>query len=430
MEMLAYYTIGALILAFVLGTLLKINIGLLAVGLGYIALLLCGSTGVEIIDALSDDNIIMFVGVNLLFTAAYKNGFFTIFCEKLLRLAGGRRWIMPIVFSLVGFIVGTMGAGGVPAVALLASPGMTMCKKAKIPPFLMAAMVNHGIFAGTFSPLSTYAIPIYGFLTKNGIDISGRVWLWTMIFELAAAIILFFVFGGISMFKEDKTKDKGERLEAVLSKEPGSAKFTLAHWVTIASLIVLIVLVLIFGYKIGLVAIVLGLIITVFSAREGTTEAQIIGGMPWGMICLIIGTMALVQIMQDAGGVTLVVDAIMSLNIGIIGLLLLLLVAALMAFFTSSLAVIMAILPMGLLLATNMGQAGLIIGFAIALCNSAKFTDISPLSSSGALMVAANTAIDPENPGLFNKLFRYAGALIVIGPVVTWLLFVVLRIGG
>ncbi|MFA9422342.1 MAG: SLC13 family permease [Sedimentibacter sp.] len=425
--MLAWMTIIAAILAFSLGTIANLNIGVLCIGFGFLASLVSGGTGSELVDALSASNVFIFVGVNLLFTAAFKNGFIQVLCDKLLYATGGRRWVMPFAFAAVGGIVAGIGAGAAPAAALMASPAMTMAKKTKIPTFLMAVVVLHGIFIGMYSPLSGFAIPILALITNSvGVNIAGKLFIWSALFEITALVVAFLLFGGLKLIKEDKELGS-ERIGIEGVAKP--AKFDSSHYVTIISLILLFAGVMTMGrtFNIGIGAIALGLIVIIFSRKKGVTDVDVIKAMPWGTIMLVIGAMTLMTMMENVGGTKLIIAGIQSLNLGIYSALLLIILAGLTSFYASSLAIVLALIPMAILLMTDMGMAYAIPGLTIAICISATMVDVSPVSNNGALFVAANSVADPEsNAGLFKKMFAYGFAMIFLGSIFSFIALVLL----
>jgi di/tricarboxylate transporter len=424
--MLAYYTIAACVFAFVIGTIWNYNIGILCIAFGFLASVLNGGMGAELFKATSVPNIFLFVGVNFLFTLALKNGSIQRLCETLLRVAGGRRWLMPFAIALGGGAISCCGPAGVPTVAFMSGPTLAMAKKANISPFLMIAVVMHGIFAGMYSPISTFAIPVFALLLQSGFDIAGRILLWTAVVEILAAVIAFCLFGGLRLIKEDK--EEGGRIEVAYEGKEQN-EFKMAHFITFASIIGLLIGVLFLKVNLGFLSIVLGVICLSFSYKDGLTDGKIIKDMPWSTIVLVIGAMTLMNMMADSGGVKLVVDGIKSLNIGLVGALLMIIAAALTSFYASSQAIILAILPMGMLLMQEMGMPELVPGMAIAICVAATIVDISPVSASGALMTAAaavHIETEEEKNKLFKKLFAYGFSLIFISSIILWAIFILL----
>jgi di/tricarboxylate transporter len=297
--------------------------------------------------------------------------------------------------------------------------------EADIKPFLMITVVMHGIFAGMYSPISTFAIPVFALLRESGYDISGTILLWTAAIEILAVIVVFLLFGGIHLIREDRRKNG----RISVSYDGKEQKFKLAHLVTFMAILILLVGVIFLKFNLGFLSIVLGLVCLAFSYQDGLTDGKIIKEMPWSTIVLVIGAMTLMTMMADVGGTQLVVDGIKALDIGLFGALLMIFAAALTSFYASSQAIILAVLPMGMMLVEQMGHPQLVPGMAIAICVAATIVDISPVSASGALMCAAaapHLETEEEKNRLFKKLFAYGFSLIFIASIILWILCILI----
>lgn len=67
----------------------------------------------------------------------------------------------------------------------------------------------------------------------------------------------------------------------------------------------------------------------------------------------------------------------------------------------------------------QLGAAGVICALAV----SSTIVDVSPFSTNGALVVAS--AAKEERDALFRRFLVYSGLVVLLGPLVAWLLFVV-----
>ena len=422
-NLFAYLTIAAAVISFVIGTVYNINIGLLCVITGFIASIICGGTGGELVGALSSSNIILLLGVMFMFTIANKNGTMEKLCLKLLKLAKGKKAFMPFAFAITGAIVCGVGAGGGSTSALLAAPSAAMSKKTGLKPMLMATTTLHGIFAGQFTPVSSAAIPILGFLAANGLGhVGGKLLVWNIVIEFCAVILCYFIFGGKELFK------KGE--EAVYQiDDSADSTFKLNNWVSILCIAALVCAILFTDLNVGLTAFTLGVIMILVDVKNGLRDIQIIKAIPWQSLVMLIGAMTLLTVMEQAGGTALIVQGIQSLNLGIFGLLLVIAASGLISFYATSVPVILALLPLAIQLCTEMGMTDAIPGMCVAICIAGTIVDVSPVSNSGALFLASANA-DIEDEATQRKLFRaqfgYGFAQIAVSAIVCWLLFVVL----
>lgn len=423
MEWFAIATITAVVISFVVGTVFNINIGLLCIITGFLASVLCGKGGNQIVIALSPTVFILMVGILFMYTIANKNGTFGKICNILLKLVRGNRVLMIFAFALTGGAVCGLGAGGLGTSSLMCGPAAAMAKKIKVDPLLMSTTTMHGIFAGQFSPVSALAIPILAYLAKAGFPgLGGKIMVWNMVIELLAVIVAFIIFGGRELLKSSK-----EDTYTLDLKEGTDTKFNLQNWVTVICILLLIVNILTIRLNIGLIALSLGIIMLMFEVKKGLKDTSVIMAMPWGMVLMITGTMALLSVMGEAGGTALIVKGIHSLNIGVFGLLLLIAAAGVISFYALSLPVILAILPLAIELCKVLASPQLIPGMMIAICVASTIVDVSPMSNNGALFLASmSTENESDAKRMFNKMFAYGAAQIIIWSIICWLLFVIL----
>ncbi len=423
-QLLAYLTIAAAVISFVVGTVFNINIGILCVITGFIASIIAGGNGGELIASLSASNIIMLLGVMYMFTVANKNGTMEKICSILLKLAKGKKLLMPLAFAITGGIVCGVGAGGASTSALLASPSANMAKKTGLKPMLMTATTMHGIFAGQFTPVSSAAIPILAFLAGAGYGgLALKLMIWNIVIEFLAVVLSYFVFGGKGMLKGGK----GEIFD--IDVKDADTKFTTGNWVTIICIAILIYVILGTKFNVGLTALLLGTVMILVDRKNGLKDVAVIKAVPWQSLVMVIGAMTLLDMMADAGGTTLIVNGIQSLNIGLFGLLLLIAASGLISFYATSVPVILALLPLGIELCNNMGLSAVIPGLVVAICIAGTIVDVSPMSNSGALFLAASSSLisdEAESRKLFRTQFLYGFVQIALSAVFCWLIFVVL----
>ena len=85
--------LGVIILAFVR----KINVGILAIAAGVIAVRLFGMTDKDLIGGISASMFVTLVGITLLFATINATGALDLLARKIIAMAGSRVWIIPIV---------------------------------------------------------------------------------------------------------------------------------------------------------------------------------------------------------------------------------------------------------------------------------------------------------------------------------------------
>lgn len=432
--MFAIATIIALVVSFAVGAIFNINIGLLAIVTGFIACVLFGDgTGDMFIASVPQEYIVLIVGILFLFVIATKNGTIEKLCNKLLKLVKGNRILMPFTFALTAFVLSGAGSPGMSTAGLLASPVATMAKKTKMDPALFSVSTLHGSFAGQFSPIASMGVGLVALLGYMGIAIPGlplKVAVWNAVIQFIMVFLAFVIFGGFKFIKE--AKSNGDSFSIDLEKI-GDAKFSTANWITIVSIGLLIVNVFTLNLNMGIVGVALGLINCIFMKKEGISDGDIIKIIPWNSIVLLIGSMTLIGLLEKSGGMELIVAGIQSLNIGIVSILLFIMLTGLISFFSMSGPVMIAMVPLAVQFCSSTGRPELIAGSIIAICIAGIMVDASPLSNSGALFVAANAALYEDlniSQKTFKRLFGWGVFVLVFGSLLSWLLMVVVRIGG
>src|SRR4051794_37309920 len=213
-------SILALILLFVVGTVLPINMG----ALGFVAAWLVGmySLGLgerDIIDGISGDLILTLVGVTYLFAIARNNGTVDLIVRAAVRAVGGRVVLIPWVMFAVTAVLTAIGAASPAACAIIGPIALGFAGRYRINALMMGMMVVHGAQAGGFSPIS-----IYGTITNSvmeGADLPSSeivIFLSSLFVNLILAAILFFALGGRSLMDRRLDPDDPDTLDEDLHR--------------------------------------------------------------------------------------------------------------------------------------------------------------------------------------------------------------------
>ncbi|WP_394281468.1 SLC13 family permease [Corynebacterium sp.] len=402
--------VTALVLAviFVVGTVRHINIGIL----GMIGAFFVGLYVYPVNEALDEvfgqfpvGLAFSLIGLTFLFGFAQINGTIDIIVGWAMRLTRGKRWIMPwIFFFLTGFF---MGIGAVFAVGVISPIAMPFAKKYKIDPLLMGMMVIHGGTIAVLSPLSVYGVFVNEALEANGfIGYAGEMFALNFIFCLAFGVLVFFLLGGRELIK-----DKGNTATEYTPVKDVTAN----QWLTMACIAVLIVAAGFYNLDIGAVSLILG---GVLALAKPADSKRALDGVAWSTIILIGGMVTYIAVLQDAGTVDWIAGGIASLGAASVGLLLLAYLCGIVSALASSIATlgIAMSMIMPLLAAGDIPVAAA----AAVLAISTTIVDVSPFSTSGALVLANVPRGDYD--AQFRAMMRYAGLIVAIAPVSVWLM--------
>ena len=411
---MSLHTAGVLglLVIFVIGTLRPINLGTL----GFVATFLVGAfvvgeTPREMYAGFPVDLFILLAGVTYLFGIAAENGTVAWIVEGSARRVQRRRALIPWVVFAVAAMPAMAGALGSAGVALLAPLSMRLAERCAIDRRMVGLMVVHGAAAGNFSPLNVLGALVHQAVTSRGLEMSfAALFFGNIAYNLALAVIIFFVFGGRRLTAARTSADAPLPLTPV-------APLRLDQACTLAAIAIVAVGALAFSLPIGFVAFTAGAVLQLAFPRSSAGAEKRIA---WGVIILVCGIITYVAALQRYGTVTAVGDAIASVGNPLIVALLLCAVGAVTSAFASSAGILGAMIPLAAPFLVRGDVA--VTGFVVALALCVTVVDATPFSTVGALVVA--NANDEERPHVYRGLLWWGALMVLTAPLVTWLLFV------
>jgi Na+/H+ antiporter NhaD/arsenite permease-like protein len=207
-----------------------------------------------------------------------------------------------------------------------------------------------------------------------------------------------------------------------LAPEPQGAPVTTLdrdRTLTLIGLAVLVIGALAFDLEIGLMAISVGVVLSLI-APAGAKGA--VGQVAWPTVLLICGIVTYVGLLQEIDTPGYLGDAVATLGLPLIAALLICYIGGVVSAFASTTGILGALIPLAVpfLLGDNAVGA---IGLITALALSSSIVDSSPFSTSGALVVA-NSTVD-ERDKVFRTLMIWGFSMVALIPPVTWLVLVV-----
>jgi Na+/H+ antiporter NhaD/arsenite permease-like protein len=449
-------TIIALVVIFAIATVLPINMGALA----FVAAFVVGTLSVglstdDILAGFPAELVLTLIGVTYLFAIAQNNGTVDVLVRGAVKLVGGHVAAFPWIMFFITAVLTAIGALSPAAVAIIAPIALSFAARHGISPLLMGMMVIHGAQGGGFSPLSVYGITVNEIVEQEGLPNSSlAIFLGSLFFNLAIALVLFFLFGGRKLIGRKVTADEDLREEAHAEHgassgvatatgggsgpevrghgaAPGPAvggdaephpdapqKITFDQILTLIGLVVLAVLALAFDLDIGFVSISVAVVLAMFSAAK---HKGAVSQISWSTVLLIAGVLTFVFVLQEAGTIDYVGDAVTGLGVPLIVALLLCYIGGVVSAFASSTAII----GVAILLAVPFLQAGEIsaVGVIVALSVASTIVDVSPFSTNGALVLAAAQDVDRDR--FYKQILGYATIVVAVGPLLAWLVFAV-----
>jgi len=438
-------SIIALILLFVVGTVLPINMG----ALGFVAAWLVGVyalglTEREIISGISGDLVLTLVGVTYLFAIARNNGTVDLIVRGAVRMVGGRVALIPWVMFAVTAVLTAIGAASPAACAIVGPIALGFAGRHRINPLMMGMFVVHGAQAGGFSPISIYGVITNSVMAENGLPVNEMaIFLSSLLVNLAIAVALFFALGGRRLASrrvepelDDDPVGGGTRGEhgnggATAMTNGGGGTATEARAATtvtprLADQVVTLVafgavafVALVFERNIGFAAITAAVILTALFPKE---QKGAIKQIAWSTVLLVAGVSTFAAILNEAGAPEAVGTWAAGLGTVLIGALVLCYVGGITSAFASSTALLPIIVPIAIpLIATGQVSA---VAVVAALAVASTIVDVSPFSTNGALMVA-NRPDTISEERYYKQVLYYSLLVTLAGPLLVWAVLVV-----
>ena len=383
----------------------RINVGVLAVALAWpIAMFVAGWKAEALMAVFPSGLFLTLLGVTLLFGIAHKNGTLEALAQRAVRACGGVTALLPPAFFLLACIVSTLGPGAIASTALIAPLAMSTGATARVPTFLMALMVGNGSNAGNLSPFSAIGVIVQSLLQKIGLgQHEWGVFLANFTAHFIVAVAAYLLFGGLKLWRHRGTI---AAIEATLPFAP-------RHFLTLGVIALWIVGVVAFRANPGLSAFVAAALLLLFRAAE---ENSVFGSIPWSVIVMVCGVSVLVGVIEKTGGMDLFTTLLARITTPGTANGMMAFVTGLISTYSSTSGVVYpAFLPAVPGLVEKLG-GGNPLEIALSINVGAAIVDVSPLSTIGALCIAALP--DPtEARKIFRAMLLWGFAMTIVGAL-------------
>jgi Na+/H+ antiporter NhaD/arsenite permease-like protein len=398
----------ALLVAIVLSCTSRVNVGLLAFALAWLAGLAGGGGHDLATRAFPGALFVTLAGVMLLFALAETNGTLEGIAARALRLARGDARVLPGVLFAIACAFSTVGPGAVPSVALFAPVAMALGRRAKIPPFLTALAVTNGANAGNLSPVSAVGAIANTKMAEAGLGGHAfKVWAANFVVHALVGLAAYLLLGGLRLAGRAEAQDA----EPV----PG---FSRPQWLTLAVLAAWIAAVVGFSVPLGLAAFAAATVVILF---RGADEGVAVARMPWGTILMVVGMSTLVGVLEQTGGMALFTSLLARMaNPATINGTIAFVTGLISTYSSTSGVVLPTFLPTVPGLVRELG-GGDPLAIALSINVGASLVDVSPLSTLGALCVAAVAEAEASRD-LFRRLMVWGLSMTVVGAALCQLL--------
>lgn len=414
-------SIVALLALLVVGTVLPVNLGALAFFAAFlVGTAMLGMAAEDIIAGFPGDLFLLLVGITYLFGIAQTNGTIDLLVNWSIRLVRGRAAALPWVFFFISALLTSIGA--LLAVAIVAPLAMRFAARFKISALLIGMMVVHGALAGAFSPISVYGSFVNDLMTDTGLPSSPlTLFLSPFLFNLVIAVAVFPALGGRRLMgarMSDLRQGSGEtEQDADQFDEPRPGRIRSDQMATVIGIVALAVGTAAFGLHVGFLSISIAAVLALFSPQA---QKAAVDKVSWSTVLLITGMLTYVSVLEKAGTIDYVSNAVAGLGAPLLAALLLCFIGGIASAFASSVAILGVVVPLAVRFLQE-GQIGA-IGMIAALAVATTVVDVSPFSTNGALVLANAQGIDQDR--FYRQMLIYSAVVIVAGPFLAWAVLV------
>lgn len=396
--------LGVIILAF----FRKTNVGILALAVGVIAVRVLGMSDKALYGAISTSMFTTLVGITLLFAIVNATGALKLLAQKIVAKSGKRVWLIPIAVYIAGFVVAGIGPGAIPALAIIPALAAPVALTVGYNPIMLALIGECGLMAGRMTPITPEGQLITSVALGAGVEnVMPVVLVGQTLVTIVFSIALFFIF-------------KGYKLKEPLNVIDGTSlgKFDTKQIVALLSIVAMLVLIIFVKVNVGLAAFAVAAVLLLFNVAN---ESECIKAIPWSTVIMVLGVGALMSIVDEAGGITLMSNFLASVMTPATATPIMGISAGLMSMVSSALGVVYpTMMPMAVDIAANVGGGVDPLALMAAVGAGGSLAGVSPLSTGGALIMAAvgaakgNMTKEEE-----SKIFVQLLAMGAVGLIIT-----------
>ena len=448
-----------LVAAFAVGSFTKINAGLLATVAAFgVGTLLAGMSIKDVIGQFPAGLFFILVGATLLFAIVRINGTIDLLAYWAERLAGDRKILVPILMFLLTAALASAGAFTPAAIAIVAPVGLALGTRFGISTLAMGLVIVQGANAGAFSPVNPFGVLANKMLDGAGAaDDSFKLYAHCFIFNAILAAIAYVLVQSIVKRRAAKlgaphagtaggvNHDGGAdapaggggpggagtavlpapvqtTVTAGTKTGPEKVAATPMRILTLVGIASLLVLTTVLGLDVGVASLVIAAVLIIL---DSSVQKPAVESMPWSAIILVTGIVTYVGMLEEMGALKELQEGIAGLGNSSLAALIASYVVAIVSAFASTTGTLGVISPV--IEPIAMDPLLTPVGVVTAIAISSSVVDVSPMSTSGALLMASAQPKDERM--FFRALLLWAIAMIGVVPLLVWFLFVQLGLG-
>ncbi len=401
---MALFSLCLLLIAIILGFVRKMNTGLVCIGFALVLGRMAGIADREIIKGFNASLFIILLGVTYLFSLAQVNGSLELLAKKIVAMTGKKVYLVPIVVYVFSTVLSALGPGTVPTLAIMMIFSMAMAHEMGIHPAMLSALVVLGGSGGGVSPLAATGIIGINLCAQFGLTgIEIPFLLNGILSSTVYAIIVYFLLGGYKLCANDSIEHE---------KLPG---FNTKQKITLLGVAVMVVLVMGYKMNVGLVSFAVAAVLSFLRVSD---EGEAIKRIPWGTLLLITGVGVLMHLIIDLGGIKMLSAALVSVMTERTAVSIMGICSGVLSWFSSTSGVVMpTLIPTIPHIVAQIGGGVSELELATAITMISNTAGISPLSTGGALALAAYSGAAGATPEEQNSLFLKMFAISALGVI-------------
>jgi Na+/H+ antiporter NhaD/arsenite permease-like protein len=250
-----------------------------------------------------------------------------------------------------------------------------------------------------------------------------QLYLLCLAFNAILAVVAFVVVQGLLSWRRKRSGAAAVAAggAAAADVHRDGVEITPIRVLTLIGLVALLVLTTGFGVDVGVATLIIALVLIVV---RPAVQDEAITSMPWSAILLVTGIVTYVGVLEAMGALADLQNGIEEIGNGSLAALVACYVVAVVSAFASTTGTLSVISPVVVPIAMDPSLTPL--GVVTALSISSSVVDTSPMSTSGALLMAS---AKPEDERVFfRSLLLWAMAMVLLVPALTWLVFVQLAL--
>lgn len=387
----------------------NVNIGIVAIAFALgVTLFYPAITQKSLIAAFPSALVLLLIGTSSFFGIAKANGTLDWLTQRAQGFIKGNKALLPIFYFFLTAILSAIGPGNIVATALVAPLAMSTAVIYGVNPLVMAIMVCTGANAGGLSPLAPTGIIGISLQEKIGITdkmVPIKIFLTAAVLQSITAFAAYFIFKG---YKTIETPKEAASTEEIKPKP--------INYITVVLILLIIVSATIIGTPLVISAF---LATTVLAFISKVDLEDVVKRLHWNTIVMVSGMMILISLLENSGGMDLFTSLIATISTTKTVNMVLAFVTGIISAYSSSSGVVMpAFMPLIPKLIERLG-GGDIVDMATAVSVGSHMVDVSPLSTLGALTIAAMPKEEGQK-ALFRSLLIWGLSMSVVGAVMAF----------